>query len=143
MLGPVLDLALELENHVLDLLHCSFKGAQSDLHLLMLAKGFKLLVHQLVLHLFKLVGKGKLLVSEVLKGTDLAIECGAILGRAGVLADLGQEGTSEDNLVIRGDAGQVVVLGHLHGEGIGLNQHELPKDFRDQSSEAGVCSLFQ
>lgn len=121
MLGPVLDLALELEHHVLDLLHCSFKGAQSDLRLLMLAKGFKFLVRKLVLHLFKLVGKGEFLVSEVLKGTDLAIECGSILGRAGVLADLGQEGTSEDNLVIRGDAGQVVVLGYLHGEGICLD----------------------
>ena len=142
MLGPVFDLALELKHHVLDLLDSCFKGAQSDLSLLVLAKGFKLLVSQLILHLFKLAGKGEFLVSEVLKGTDLAIECGAVLGRTGVLADLGQEGTSEDNLVIRGDACQVVVLGYLHGEVIGLNQHELPKDFRDQSSEAGVCSLF-
>jgi hypothetical protein len=109
----------------------------------MLAEGFKLLVRQLVLDLFKLGGKGELFVSEVLKGTDLAIECRAILGRAGVLADLGQEGASEDNLVIRSDAGQVVVLSYLHGEGIGLDQHELPKDLRDQSSKAGVCSLFQ
>ena len=70
----------------------------------------------------------------MLKGTDLAIERGSILGRAGILADLSQEGTGEDNLVIRSDTGQVVVLGYLHGEGIGLNQHELPKDLRYQSS---------
>lgn len=121
MLVPVFDLGFELECHVLDLLDSSFKGAQSDLCLLMLAKGFKLLVDQLVLDLFKLVGKCEFLVSEVLKGTHLAIKCGSILGRAGVLADLGQEGTGEDNLVIRSDTGQVVVLGYLHGEGIGLN----------------------
>lgn len=143
MLSSVLNLAPELEHHVLNLLHCSFKGAQIYLCLLILAKGFELLVHQLVLHLFKLVGKGEFLISEMLKGTDLAIECGTILGRAGVLAYLGQEGTGEDNLMIRSDAGQVVVLGYLHGEGIGLNQHELPKDFRNQSSKPRVCSLFQ
>jgi hypothetical protein len=51
----------------------------------------------------------------VLKGTDLAIECGTILSRAGVLTDLGQEGTCKDNLMIRSDAGQVVVLSYLHG----------------------------
>ena len=115
MLGSVFDLAFELEHHILNLLHCSFKGAQSDLCLLILAKGFKFLVRQLVLHLFKLAGKGELLVSEVLKGTDLAIECGTILSRAGVLTDLGQEGTCKDNLMIRSDAGQVVVLSYLHG----------------------------
>jgi len=115
VLGPVFNLALELENHVLDLLHCSFKGAQSDLCLLILAKGFKFLVRQLVLHLFKLAGKGEFLVYEVFKGTDFAIECGTILCRAGVLTYLGQEGTCEDNLMIRSDAGQVVVLSYLHG----------------------------
>ena len=109
----------------------------------MLAEGFKLLVRQLVLDLFKLAGKGELLISEVLEGTDLSVECRAILGRAGVLTDLGQKGTSEDNLVIRSDAGQVIVLSYLHGEGIGLNQNELSKDLRNQSSKAGVCSLFQ
>ena len=70
----------------------------------------------------------------MLKGTDLAKECGTILSRAGVLTDLSQEGTCEDNLMIRSDAGQVEVLGYLHGLSIGLDQHELPKDLRNQSS---------